>query len=95
METIKKAFKILIAKKLYLKPPKQKLFIYDENTFRSGYASFFHENDCFVFDTRYKELYILLYIKAILKKIILLILFPIHENSVEDLLLFFILFFHQ
>ena len=70
METIKKVFRILKAKKLFSKATKKELFIYDDNTFRSGYANFFHENDCFIFDTRYKKLYIFLYIKAILKKII-------------------------
>jgi len=57
MEKFKKIFKILKAKKLFSKPKKKELFIYDENTFRSGYADFFHENDCFVFETRYKKLY--------------------------------------
>ncbi len=70
MEEFKKIFKILRAKKLFSKPKKKELFIYDENTFRSGYADFFHKNDCFIFDTRYKKLYFFLYIKAIFKKII-------------------------
>ena len=45
MEEFKKIFKILRAKKLFSKPKKKELFIYDENTFRSGYADFFHKND--------------------------------------------------
>ena len=70
MEIIKKIYKILISKKIFSDPEKKELLIYDESVYRHGYESFFDEDSCFVFETRYKRLYILLYIKAILKKIL-------------------------
>ena len=57
------AYKILISKKIFSNPEKKELLIYDETVYRNGYESFFDEESCFVFETRYKRLYILLYIK--------------------------------
>ena len=70
MGVLNKIYKILIAKKIFLYPKKKSLFIYDENTYKSGYENLFDKDSSFIFDTRYKKLYILLYFKAILKKIL-------------------------
>ena len=71
MGVLSKIYKILISKKIFSYPKKKSLLIYDENTYNSGYKNFFDKDNSFIFDTRYKKLYILLYFKAILKKILL------------------------
>ena len=79
MKIVNKLKQILNSKKIYKLPPRKKIFIYDENIFRSGYAHFFNKDQLFVFETRYKELFFLLFFKAVLIKIFSLSKLPIFK----------------
>tara|TARA_B100001540_G_scaffold313534_1_gene336653 strand:- start:505 stop:1716 length:1212 start_codon:yes stop_codon:yes gene_type:complete len=79
MKLINKLIQILISKKILKFPPKKEIFIYDENIFRSGYAHFFENTKCFIFETRYKELFLFLFLKAIFKKFFFLSHLPIFK----------------
>ena len=79
MKIFSKIKQIYNSKKIYKLPPKKEIFIYDENIFRSGYAHFFNKNERFVFETRYKELFFKLFLKAIFVKIFSLSKLPIFK----------------
>ena len=65
----KKILKILLSKKKITLPKKKRLFIYDANTYKTGYKNFLTTDETFVFDVRYESIYIILYFKAILIKL--------------------------
>lgn len=79
MELLKKIIKIISAKKVFKKPNKKKIFIFDENIYRSGYEHILNKNECFAFETRYKELYFTIYLKSVLIKIFSLSKLPIFK----------------
>ena len=79
MKIVKKINQIFTAKKLFKKPEKKETFIYDENIYRSGYSNFFNKEECFIFETRYKELYFFVFIKAIFIKIFFFSKLPIFK----------------
>ena len=66
MKVFKKICKVLLSKKIFSNPSKKTLFIYDGNTYSDGYKNLLDEDDSFIFDTRDKKLYILLYIDLVL-----------------------------
>ena len=66
---LKKILKLFSSKKKIILPKKKRLFIYDSNTYRTGYENFLTTDETFVFDVRYESLYIILYFKAMLIKL--------------------------